>query len=247
MKRILKYLGLFLLGLIILAVIAGWSAHQPLPTGESGPAADALARKMETAVNKMAWDSTRFVSWRFISGTTYLWDKDRQAALVEWGDNKVLLRTDDQSGKVFVSGVEVTDQAEKEKLLQKAWAQFANDSFWLCAPMKAFNPGTTREIVKLEDGRQGLLVRYSSGGVTPGDSYLWHLKEDGLPEAWQMWVQIIPIGGLKFTWEDWTSAPQPRIAQQHGGSLLDVPIADLEFPNLSASDNPLSPLWRSSN
>lgn len=243
MKRILKYLGLFLLGLIVLGVIAGFVAHQPMPQGESGPAADALARKMETAVNKAAWDSTRFVSWRFISGTTYLWDKDRQAVLVEWGDNKVYLKTTDQSGKAFKNGVEVKDAEEKKKMLENAWSQFANDSFWLCAPMKAFNPGTSREVVALEDGSQGLLVRYSSGGVTPGDSYLWHLDESGLPKAWQMWVQIIPVGGLKFTWEDWTNEPQPRIAQTHGGSLLDVPIHDLEFPTFSAGKNPLSPLW----
>ncbi|MEL6835094.1 MAG: hypothetical protein AAFP77_19000 [Bacteroidota bacterium] len=243
MKRILKYIGLSILGLILLGVIAGFFANQPLPTGEAGPAADALARKMETAVNKMAWDSTRFVSWKFRTGTAYMWDKDRQAVVVEWGNNKVLLRTTDQSGKVFVDGKEVTATEEKQKMLAKAWSQFANDSFWLCAPMKAFNPGTSREIVTLEDGKQGLLVSYSSGGVTPGDAYLWHLDESGLPVSWQMWVKIIPVGGLSFTWENWTDAPQPRIATEHNGSLLSVPIIDLEFLTFSDSNNPLRSLW----
>ena len=244
MKRILKYLGLSILVLILLGVIAGFIANQPLPQGESGPEADALARKMEAAVNKPAWDSTRYVSWKFRTGTAYFWDKFQQAVVVEWGNNKVLLRTTDQSGIAYVDDVEVTASEEKESLLQKAWAQFANDSFWLCAQMKAFAPGTTREIVKLEDGSQGLMVHYSSGGVTPGDSYLWHLDETGMPTSWQMWVNIIPVGGLSFTWEDWTNDEKGHIAKQHTGSLFGVPIVDLEFPEISSAKNPLRPLWR---
>lgn len=243
MKRILKYVGLTFLLLILLAVIAGFVANQPLPKGESGPAADALARKMEVAVNKAAWDSTRYVSWKFRTGTAYFWDKFQQAVVVEWGDTKVLLRTTDQSGIAFVEGVEVKDAQELESLLEKAWAQFANDSFWLCAQMKAFAPGTTRELVRLEDGSEGLLVHYSSGGVTPGDSYLWHLDETGLPTSWQMWVNIIPIGGLSFSWEDWTDDTKGRIARQHIGSLLSVPIIDLEFPSINPARSPLKPLW----
>ena len=244
MKKVLKYLGLGILLLIVFAVVAGFIAHEPLPKGAAGPAANALARKMEAALNKDAWDDTRFVSWQFRTGTDYLWDKDRKAVRVKWGDTEVYLRTQNQSGRVFENGKEVTDEEQKQASLAKAWAFFANDSFWLCAPMKAFDPGTTREIVKLEDGSDGLLVRYNSGGVTPGDSYLWHLTEEGLPKAWQMWVNIIPVGGLEFSWEDWTAAPQPRVAQQHNGSLFSVPIQNLSFPEFSADDNPLQLLWQ---
>lgn len=242
MKKILKYLGLFLLLLVALGVIAGFIAHESIPMGQSGPEADALARKMEIAVNKTAWDSTRFVSWKFRTGTYYLWDKDQEAVLVEWGENKVLLRTTDQTGRAYQNGTEVTTTEEKQELLDKAWFFFANDSFWLCAPMKAFDPGTTREIVTLKDGSQGLMVHYSKGGVTPGDSYLWKLAEDGLPQSWRMWVNIIPVGGLEFTWEDWTPANQARLAKQHNGSLFSVPILDLEFPQFSAAENPLRAL-----
>lgn len=243
MKRILKYLGLFFLLLILFAVIAGFVANEPMPEGKSGPEADALARKMEMAVNKEAWDSTRYVSWEFRTGTAYFWDKFKEAVVVEWGENKVLLRTEDQTGIAYENGQEVTDAEQKATLLEKAWAQFANDSFWLCAQMKAFAPGTSREVVTLADGSEGLLVHYSTGGVTPGDSYLWHLDENGLPQSWQMWVNIIPVGGLSFSWEDWTAASGARIAKQHNGSLFGVPIVDLEFPTISARKNPLRPLW----
>ena len=245
MKKVLKFLGYGIAALIIVGVIAGFIANEPMPTQrKAGTAADELARKMETAVNKAAWDQTRFVSWKFISGTSYLWDKDRKAVVVEWGDNKVLLYTPDRTGLAYVGGQLVTDIATRQKLLDKAWSQFANDSFWLCAPMKAFDPGTRREIATNNAGEEGLLVHYTSGGVTPGDSYLWLLDDSGKPKAWQMWVNIIPVGGLQFSWEDWSGGPNdPKIALQHDGKLLDVPIKDLSYPDYTDENNPLRELW----
>ncbi|WP_367392562.1 hypothetical protein [Lewinella sp. LCG006] len=245
MKKVFKFLGLGIVVLIIISVIAGFIANEPMPTQrKSGAAADELARKMEAAVNKAAWDQTRFVSWKFLSGTSYVWDKEKNAVVVTWGDNKVLLNTPTRTGLAYVDGQLVTDAVTKQKLLDKAWSQFANDSFWLCAPMKAFDPGTRREIATNKAGEEGLLVHYSSGGVTPGDSYLWLLDESGKPKAWQMWVNIIPIGGLQFSWEDWSGGPNgPQIAQQHDGVLLDVPIKDLTYPVFTDETSPLKALW----
>lgn len=245
MKKVLKFLGLGIAALLVAGIVAGLIAHESMPTQrKSGAAADALARKMENAVNKAAWDQTRFVSWKFISGTSYLWDKDKKAVLVEWGNNKVLLHTPTQTGLAYVDGQLVTSPEARQKLLDKAWAQFANDSFWLCAPMKAFDPGTRREIASNKAGEEGLLVHYGSGGVTPGDSYLWLLDETGKPKAWQMWVNIIPVGGLRYTWEDWSGgANGPQIAQQHDGKLLDVPIIDLAYPSYTDENSPLRELW----
>ena len=74
-----------------------------------------------------------------------------------------------------------------DELLQRAWVHFANDGFWLAAPFKVRDPGTSRALVKTDDGRDALLVTYGSGGVTPGDAYLWHLGHDGLPTRYEMW------------------------------------------------------------
>ena len=59
----------------------------------------------------------------------------------------------------------------------KAYSFFCNDSFWMIAPFKAFDEGVTRTIVMSKEGNQNLLVSYASGGVTPGDSYLWILDK----------------------------------------------------------------------
>ena len=92
---------------------------------------------------------------------------------------------------------------EGKAIVEKALAYFNNDSFWLVAPSKVFDAGTTRSIVVLEDGTEGLLITYNSGGTTPGDSYLWKLNPNGFPNSYKMWVKIIPIGGLEATWDDW--------------------------------------------
>lgn len=231
MRKVLKWAGIALGGLLIVMVVAAFIAHKPLPTGKAGPEADRLAQQMLAAIDKQAWDSTRYVRWAFPGGHRYVWDKFRQNVQVEWGENKVILHTPTQSGKAWQNGKE-QQGGSAEKLLKKAWAFFCNDSFWLNAPAKAFDPGTTREIVEAEGGNQALLVRYSSGGVTPGDAYLWRLDEEGLPVNWQMWVSVIPIGGLKASWEGWTTLETgARLATRHRIGPLTLEISGLSGGN----------------
>ena len=55
--------------------------------------------------------------------------------------------------------------------------------------------------------------QWLEAAVTPGDAYLWEVGADGLPVAWRMWVQVLPIEGLRVTREDWvTLATGARVA-----------------------------------
>ena len=216
MKRALRWTAVTGLVLVLVAVIAGSCVSEPRPSGTAGPDADGLARKMETAVNRDAWDRTGAVRWSFFGQHHYLWDKSRGFVSVQWRDVRVLLRTADRTGRVYKRNVEVEGK-RAAKLLDKAYAYFANDSFWLNPIVKLFDPGTKRELVVTEDGRAALLLTYTSGGVTPGDAYLWIPGPDGLPESWKMWVGIIPIGGIGNTWEGWTELDTgARISTRHG-------------------------------
>ena len=132
----------------------------------------------------------------------YLWDKEQNIVQVNWGDNEVILNTKSKDAKVLVKGA-LVEGKQKEKLKNKAWSYFCNDSFWLNPISKAFDPGTERSLVTLKDDRKGLKVKYTGGGVTPGDSYVWLLDENNKPVAWKMWVKILPIGGIENTWEGW--------------------------------------------
>jgi len=118
---------------------------------------------------------------------------------------------------------------EKKELLNTALGYFNNDSFWIVAPHKLFDPGVTRKIVLLDDGNKGLLVSYTSGGTTPGDSYLWKVDENYLPKSYQMWVSIIPIGGIEATWDNWTATESGAyLSTKHELLGFGIPISNLK-------------------
>jgi hypothetical protein len=218
-------IGVFMMAFLVLFLMF----NEPLPQGEKGVAADALAEKMLVAINKSAWDSTGVAQWTFKGSHHYLWDKKRNWVRVQWSDNEVFVILDELKGVAFKNGKKLEGR-KADKLVKKAWSFFANDSFWFNAPSKVFDNGTERRLVKMDDGEEALLITYASGGVTPGDSYLWILDENGLPKSWKMWVKIIPIGGVETTWEDWkTTETGAKIAQsRHFSEKINIEIENIK-------------------
>jgi hypothetical protein len=56
--------------------------------------------------------------------------------------------------------------SDKTDAIKTANDYFNND-FWLIAPFKLRDPGTSRSIV-MQDEKEALMVTYTSGGSTPG-------------------------------------------------------------------------------
>ena len=229
MMRAFKILAAILILGLVGVVALGYSLNEPRPEGQPGPEADALARTMESAVNKEAWDRTGAVRWSFFEQHHYVWDRERGLVELRWGDSRALFRTADQTGRAWSAGVEQTGE-DAIAALKAAYAYWINDAFWLNPVAKFFDPGVERSLVKLDDGRDALLVSYGSGGVTPGDAYLWIPGPDGLPQTWRMWVQIIPIGGIETSWEGWTElSTGAKVSTQHEGwKRLMTFISDVE-------------------
>ena len=94
------------------------------------------------------------------------------------------------------------DVSESEPYIEKAVKLFNNDSFWLVAPFKLEDEGTILRTT-LIDNKKALMVTYTKGGTTPGDTYVWLFDEKGNPKSFKMWVDLIPIGGLEASWNDW--------------------------------------------
>lgn len=208
MGRILRRIGRVILGVLLLLILAFgvlyFIYNEQLPEGTTGPQADLLAQKMLKAINEDAYNNTRYLEWSFIDGAhQYKWDKENGKVDVKWDDYTVKLNLNNTSNSIVNKEGTTLSAKESRDLTNTAWDYFNNDSFWLVAPFKVFDKGTTRSIVTLDDGSEGLLVTYSSGGTTPGDSYLWKLQTNGFPESFQMWAGVIPIGGVEATWDDW--------------------------------------------
>lgn len=229
----MKKIFLYFAAIVLVIIIGGYFIlNEKLPTGENPAKADELANKMLKALNKSAWDSTNVVAWTHKGGHQFVWDKKNELVQVKWDKNDVLLNLKEwNKGKAFSEGKEVTD-AQLDVLRGKAWSIFCNDSYWLIAPYKVFDEGVSRKIVKTEDGSEALLASYASGGVTPGDSYLWILDKNATPTAYKMWVKVLPIGGVSATWEDWkTTETGAIIAQNHKLGPLDLNVTDLRTGN----------------
>ena len=192
---------------IALATAGGvWFAayNKPRPKSVAGPEAEAVARQMLMSVNAEAWKATGAVRFTF-RDHRHLWDRHRGYDRIEYGSHTVLLRIRDQSGRAWHNGNEA-DAARSAELIRKAYAHWVNDSFWLNPVVKIFDRGVTRGVVREEAEDLQLLVEYSSGGVTPGDAYLWLPGANGAPPTqWRMWASNLPVGGLAASWEGWTT------------------------------------------
>ena len=163
--------------------------------------ADVLANIILKAINNKAYNNTRYLEWSFGGKRSFKWDKEKHIADVSWDTIRVNLYPDEkEKSTVFYNDKkQVTADAT---IVKKAWNIFNNDSFWLVAPHKLFDYGTIRSIKKV-DNKEALLVKYTTGGSTPGDSYLWFLDDNFVPTSYKMYVPSMKMDGVSATWQDW--------------------------------------------
>lgn len=233
MNRKLKIFLYSLLGILsflaISFLILYLALNEELPQGSSGPKADDFAAKILKRVQHENYEGTDVIQWTFRNKNKYLWKKDEGVVEVKWDEVFVKLNTSKPTQSlVFDQQAEIIGD-QKNPYIQKALKNFNNDSFWIVAPHKLFDSGTTRKLVTMENGQRALLVTYSSGGSTPGDSYLWNVDESYLPVSYKMWVGILPIGGLEATWENWKiTASGILVPQKHQILGIDIPMSNIE-------------------
>ena len=214
MKKILKIIGLLITVTILATVLYCFAKNESLPSGTPGKEAEELAEKMMSAINKRAFDSTEILEWSFRGKHHYVWKKQQGLVDVSWDSISVTVNLNDYSKSIGTSS----------ELIETAINFFNNDSFWLIAPYKVFDDGVERSIVKVNN-KDALLIKYTSGGTTPGDSYLWILDENYVPVSFKMWTQIIPIGGVSATWNDFiTSGSGIKLPTSHTLSLFGIKI-----------------------
>lgn len=227
MKKLFATIGILILFFVLALVIFYFAKNESLPEGTKGKEADALAIKMFNAINHEAFDKTEVLEWSFRDKNHYKWYKELGKVEVTLGDDKIKLNLNNIS----------KSKATSKELIDKAVKNFNNDSFWLVAPYKIFDKGTERRLVNYE-GKDALLVTYTSGGSTPGDSYLWILDKNYLPISYKMWTSIIPIGGVGATWSDLQKTEAGiLLPKSHKLSLfgMQIPMGDVKAYNVNAN------------
>ena len=203
--------------------------NEDLPQGIQGIKADALALKMLNTLNHQAYQNTNYIEWTFNNRHHYKWEKDKNVCAVHWKDYKVVLYLNDiDNSKAYAHNFIIKGENEKD-LIYKAINYFNNDSFWLVAPYKIFDDGTQRRLVTLKNGNEALLITYTTGGSTPGDSYLWLLNNNGKPTSFKMWTSLLPIDGLEASWSEWvTTNSGAQLPNFHKLLFLGLEMGDVK-------------------
>lgn len=248
LRRIARWFFGVLALLVVGVIVTGVVLHEPRPSGASGSASeagDALARRIEAATGQDAWSRTGAVEWTFRDSLHHLWDRERHFSRVRWDGFEVLLRGD-ASGVAFENGRRLAGEEAREAL-DHAHARFINDSYWLNPFSKFFDPGVSRSVIDTERGT-ALLMEFASGGRTPGDAYAITVDENGRPTHWQMWVSIIPIGGVGCTWDGWEELSTGAFAAtRHEFGIATLELSDVRGAEslsvlLDSDDDPFAPL-----
>ena len=190
---------------LLLYGFAYFKYNEKLPQGEIGIEADALATKMQNALNINAFNNTQYIEFTSLSRRHYEWEKSNDICKIYWKDFKVELNLKNfDSSAAFIHSFKVTG-GQREKLNKKAIKYFNKDMFWLTAPYQAFKKGVERKIVKTKDNTNALLITHPKEDNTPIRSYLWILDSSGKPIAFKMWGPSVLINGMEASWSDWTT------------------------------------------
>ncbi len=206
--------------------------NKELPDGVSGIEADNFAKKILQTIEHQKYLDTQYIQWSFRNKHHYKWNKKAQSATVRWDDYLVTLDLKAPLSNSIVQQPSPLSPEERNKLINKALSFFNNDSFWIVAPHKLFDHGTSRKLVTLKNQKKALLITYNTGGTTPGDAYLWHVDDNYRPTRYQMWVSIIPIGGLEASWDSWKQTESGTfLSQKHQLLGLEIPISNLRAWN----------------
>lgn len=188
LKEMRSILLLFCLAFMPLAAICN---TKPSPgAAQTDPKAQALAQKvLDSMGGRKAWDDTRYLAWTF-NDQYQIWDKKKNRFRWERDSVVAIIDTQTREGNVYVKGQELQDPEEKQKLLDRAYALYINNSYWLVMPFKLLDPGVTLKHVgedtTMESAQADVLeMTFDAVGLTPQNKYrVWVDKEQGLITQW---------------------------------------------------------------
>ncbi len=212
----------------------------------SDPEAIALADEVMKAMGgRKAWDQTRYIGWNFFGRRHLLWDKLAQRVRIDIpADSAVyLLDLKNKTGQVFFSGLEVSDSARLDTLVQQGTSIWINDSYWLVMPFKLKDSGVTLKYLgekDTPDDETALAVEltFDSVGDTPENKYNVYVAPDSkrviywkffptrdrsVPRISTPWQNYETYGGIQlsgargeyqlFDIQVWESVPEALFTQ----------------------------------
>jgi hypothetical protein len=231
-------------------------ACRALVAAEPDARAAAVGKELIAALGgEAAWEKARLFRFDFLvlregkeaSRFRHAWDRYTGDYRLQGTDKTgapytVHLNVNTREGRVFVNG-RPAEGADADALLKSAYARFINDSYWLLAPWKIFDPG----VVLAYDGEKPCpgelpggavcdVLRLSFGenvGLTPKDLYwLWITRDGRRMVQWQYVLGGAQEPPTTALWRDWQSFQGVSLALEK--EILGRPVV-IGFENVSVS------------
>jgi len=114
-----------------------------------------------------------------------------------------------KGGKAFVNGKSVEGE-EADKIVKSSYARFINDTYWLLAPWKVFDPGV-RLVYDGEKPCPGgggtcdvIKLSFDNVGLTPKDVYwMWVARDGRQMVQWQYVLKGADEPPTTVQWKNW--------------------------------------------
>ncbi|MEO8189712.1 MAG: hypothetical protein ABI682_05175 [Acidobacteriota bacterium] len=239
---------------ILLTSLACLALTGPLLSQERDAKADAVGHEFQAALGgENAWAKARQFRFDFvveregkpIARFSHVWDRYTGDYRLTGTDKtgapfSVFFNVNTKEGQAFVNGTPAEGEA-RDAQLKNAYGRFINDSYWLLAPWKIFDPGVRLAYDGEKPCPEGtvtgtcdvLKLSFENVGLTPKDVYwLWVTRDGRKMVAWQYLLNGAEEAPTMAMWKDW---------KNYGGILLatEKPMvgkpAVIRFENVSVT------------
>jgi hypothetical protein len=199
----------FLLALFLAAggIVAGCASDSDSTATEEEPAltdtlaldtkADSVAHRLLEAHGADAFASAPYLRFNFAVETPkgtqviarHLWDRTTGDYRVEWTSGEdssyvALVNVRDvtdgvPTGEAYLNGSQLDGEAA-QAAREEAYGRYINDTYWLLAPLKTFDPGVNRTYLPDSSTAEHDVLHLTFGdvGLTPGDEYWLYVSTD---------------------------------------------------------------------
>ena len=219
--------------ILSLAALTAFTSNRAQPDNRAKVLAQQVLKKMG---GQQGWDNTRFLAWTF-NDQYQVWDKHQNKYRWEKDSIVAILNTQTKDGKVYIEGKELQNRQEKQKILEKAYALWINNSYWLVMPFKLLDSGVNLKYEgegKTLDGSDAYLLEmtFEKVGLTPQNKYhLWIDKDKGLITQWAFFKNYSDAEPT-FTrrWSGYKDYGDIKLASDRSNMQSDFRIENIAVP-----------------
>ncbi|RDC61620.1 hypothetical protein [Adhaeribacter pallidiroseus] len=195
------------------------------------------------------WNNTRFIAWSWL-GQYHIWDKYENKFRYEKDTLVVISDLNTKKGTVYSKGKVLPDTAKSREILNKQYAVWANNSYWLLMPFKLRDKGVTLKYTgegKTQTGAAVDLIEltFKEVGVTPNNRYVLGIdKNAGLVTEWSFFRNATDEKPA-FTrpWTEYKKYGKIKIASSRGDEKMrmqDIVVSQNVNSDLFNSPTPVN-------